>query len=97
LDQVQESSIVTPTKAAAVAHNDLVPDRSPVPPSKAITDDLRQRLASDEFRPGQQLPTNAQLAEHYQVARRTVNRALRILEAEGLVTIARSWGTFKAE
>ena len=84
--------------AVTVAHNDLVsPDRSPVPPSKAIADDLRRRLASDEWRPGQQLPTNAQLAEHYGVARRTVNRALRILEGEGLVTIARSWGTFRAE
>ena len=80
-----------------MVHNDLVPDRSPVPPSRAIADDLRRRLTSGEWQPGQQLPTNAQLAEHYQVARRTVNRALRVLEDEGLVTIARSWGTFRAE
>ena len=58
---------------------------------------LRQRIADGEWRPGEALPTVAQLAAHYNVARMTVTRVLRLLEAEGLVRIVPRWGTFRAE
>jgi len=41
------------------------------------------------------MPTVALLAEHYEVARGTVARALRTLEGEELVRIVARWGTFK--
>jgi DNA-binding GntR family transcriptional regulator len=42
------------------------------------------------------LPTVAALTEHYEVARRTITKALKALEAEGLVVVTPSWGTHRA-
>jgi DNA-binding GntR family transcriptional regulator len=57
---------------------------------------LRQRIAAGEWQPGEMMPTVADLAAHYHVARATVTRVLRVLEAEGLVRIVPRWGTFRA-
>ncbi len=57
---------------------------------------LRQRIAAGEWDSGDALPTVGALAEHYEVARATVTRALHVLEAEGLVRIVPRWGTFRA-
>jgi GntR family transcriptional regulator len=57
---------------------------------------LRERIAADEWASGDPLPSVAALAAEYEVARQTVSRALRRLEADGLVTIEASWGTFRA-
>lgn len=73
-----------------------VPDRPRELPSRRITDDLRRRIAAGEWESGQQLPSNAELAQHYGSTRRTVSKALRVLEAEGLVEIQANWGTFRA-
>lgn len=73
-----------------------VPDRPPVPPSRAIADDLRARIAAGEWPHGAQLPSVAELSEHYGAARRTVSKALRMVADEGLVVITPSWGTHRA-
>ncbi len=36
-----------------------------------------------------------ELARHYDVARATVARAIKVLEAEGLVTVVPAWGVFR--
>jgi GntR family transcriptional regulator len=69
--------------------------RTPELPSARVEADLRRRLTADEWASGEPLPTVADLAEHYGVARGTVARALRTLEAESLVRIIPRWGTFK--
>lgn len=66
-----------------------------MPPSQRVEADLRERIARDEWQPGQRLPAVAALAEHYGVARATVVAALRRIEADGLVEIVRSWGVFR--
>jgi GntR family transcriptional regulator len=58
---------------------------------------LRQRIADGEWGPGEALPTVSDFAEHYHVARATVTRTLRVLEAEGLIRVIPRWGTFLAE
>ncbi len=55
---------------------------------------LRHRIAQGEFVAGSQLPTVAQLAEQYQLARITVRQAYAVLIAEGLITSQRGRGTF---
>ena len=95
----QETPVTAGDSLPAVpvlCHDPLVPDRPLVPPSKAIADDLRRRIAAGEWEHGAQLPTNAQIAEQYGHARRTVSKAMKILEAEGLVVITPNWGTHRA-
>jgi GntR family transcriptional regulator len=43
---------------------------------------------------GDQLPSEAQLIGHYQVARMTIRSALRLLEAEGLITAEHGRGVY---
>ncbi|HKT03752.1 MAG TPA: winged helix-turn-helix domain-containing protein [Rugosimonospora sp.] len=50
-----------------------------------IADDLRDRILSNDLKPGTQLPTEAALRERYRVSRSTVTQALRALRTEGLV------------
>jgi GntR family transcriptional regulator len=67
-----------------------------VPPSERVEADLRQRLAADEWAPGDALPSVAALAEHYGVSRASVAKALRRLAEGGLVEVVPSWGTFRS-
>jgi len=69
--------------------------RSPELPSARVEADLRRRLVGGEWSSGDALPTVAELAEHYGVARGTVARALRVLAGEDLVRIVARWGTFR--
>ena len=56
---------------------------------------MRQRIAAGEWAIGHALPTLADLAEHYQVARGTVSRVLRRLADDGLIRIVPRWGVFR--
>ncbi|MFB9519699.1 winged helix-turn-helix domain-containing protein [Streptomyces cremeus] len=51
-----------------------------------VADALRARIRTGELRPGDRMPTQAQLAEEYAVERGAVRQALRILVEEGLLT-----------
>src|SRR5215831_17628278 len=51
---------------------------------KQIADHLREAIARSRLREGEQLPSEAQLMEHYGVARMTIRNALRVLQEEGL-------------
>ena len=44
-----------------------------------IENDLRQKILSGEFGPGERLPTEAELCEQYGVSRITVRRAIKNL------------------
>jgi DNA-binding GntR family transcriptional regulator len=64
-------------------------------PSARVEADLRRRIASGEWASGQQLPRVRELAGHYHVSNRTISKVLRVLDAEDLVLVVRSWGVFK--
>lgn len=61
---------------------------------RRIADDLRAKIASGELKPGQQLPTQLELAEEHDVARVTARQAVTELVNEGLVVIRRPQGAF---
>jgi GntR family transcriptional regulator len=69
--------------------------RKPLP--ERVADDLRGRLAEQEWQVGDQLPTEAELVEAYGVSRATVRQALKTLEGQGLVITRRGRGTFVAD
>jgi DNA-binding GntR family transcriptional regulator len=58
-------------------------------PYETIAEALREQIRSGQLKPGDQLPTLAELAVANTVAVGTAHRALPLLMSEGLVTIAR--------
>ena len=61
---------------------------------KQIADHLRAAIGRGGLREGEQLPSEAQLMEHYGVARMTIRNALRVLQDEGLVTAEHGRGVY---
>ncbi|MFF7856832.1 GntR family transcriptional regulator [Streptomyces sp. NPDC007904] len=53
---------------------------------REVADELRARIRSGALRPGQRMPTQAQLADEFGVERGAVRQALRILQSEQLLT-----------
>ncbi|WP_346074044.1 winged helix-turn-helix domain-containing protein [Streptomyces thermogriseus] len=51
-----------------------------------IADTLRERIHTGVLRPGDRLPTQAELAEEFGVERGTVRQALRVLQEDGLLS-----------
>jgi GntR family transcriptional regulator len=62
-----------------------------------VAGDLRSEIAAGSYPPGERLPTETKLAEHFGVSRPTVRAALRELEALGLVQTQHGVGTFVVE
>jgi GntR family transcriptional regulator len=61
---------------------------------KQIADHLRDAIARSWLAEGDQLPSEAQLMEHYGVARMTIRNALRVLQDEGLTTAEHGRGVY---
>ena len=59
-----------------------------------IIDAFTEQLLRGSLRPGDQIPTEVELAEHFGVARNTVREAIKILVAMGVLEIRRPVGTF---
>ncbi|MER7455685.1 winged helix-turn-helix domain-containing protein [Micromonospora sp. NPDC126480] len=64
------------------------------PPYQQVADALRAAIRDGEYAAGDRLPTVAELAEQYGVAKMTVQRALTDLRAEQLVVSWQGRGTF---
>jgi GntR family transcriptional regulator len=62
-----------------------------------IRDDLRTRLATGEWTAGQRLPSEAELASWYGVARMTIRQAIGALASEGALVRRQGLGTFVAD
>jgi DNA-binding transcriptional regulator YhcF (GntR family) len=73
--------------------DDLDPD-DPRPPSQKIANLLRAAIKTGRFAPGEQLPSQNDLSDRYDVARDTVKAALRILIGERLVVSRQGSGAF---
>jgi GntR family transcriptional regulator len=58
-----------------------------------LADDLAAKIARGDFPAGSRLPSEAELAETYGVARMTVRRALDVLRDRGLVRTLHGRGT----
>lgn len=82
---------------SACQDHEVPPDRPLLPPSQRVLADLRARIESGEWQPGEHMPSARDLAAHYGVSTRTVAKAYAVLAGEGLVIVTPSWGTHRAE
>ncbi|WP_051344284.1 GntR family transcriptional regulator [Alicyclobacillus herbarius] len=62
-----------------------------------VSDTIREWIQDGRFQPGDQLPTEIELAEEFQVSRHTIRQAISSLTAAGLVTRVQGRGTFVAQ
>lgn len=69
---------------------------STLTPSEQITAIMRERIASGRYVPGQRVPSTTSLSQEFQVASRTIRKALAPLVSEGLIETKPGWGTFVA-
>ncbi len=83
-------------EALGAAKLDLRPQRSRLK-HRELRSQLLGQIATGEFRPGDALPSEHQLAELMSVSRTTVRQTLGDLEREGLVTRVQGKGTFVSE
>ncbi len=74
----------------------LDPD-DPRPPYQQIANSIRAGIITKRFAGGERLPSGTELAEHYGVARMTVQQALKVLSAEGLIFSRAGSGVFVRE
>lgn len=58
---------------------------------------VKAHISSGSWKPGNPVPSEAVLMKQFGISRMTVNRALRELTAEGMVTRVQGVGTFVAE
>ena len=65
-------------------------------PYARVKHHLKERLAAGDWPAGALMPSEAELVAQFGVSRMTVNRALRELQAEGLVERVQGVGTFAA-
>jgi GntR family transcriptional regulator, histidine utilization repressor len=64
-----------------------------VPAYERVKAWIRRHIASGRWKPGDPVPSEAALIERFGISRMTVNRALRELAAEGMVTRVQGSGT----
>lgn len=62
-----------------------------------VADQLRRAIQRGDYPPGTALPSEATLAAEHDLARQSINKAIRLLVAEGLVRIERGRGTYVRE
>lgn len=72
-------------------HRPLAPVRQ-VAAHELVVDQLRRSLNQGQFRPGDRLPSERELAEMLQVSRTTVRSAAAVLEGEGRLSVRRGRG-----
>ncbi len=64
------------------------------PPYRQIASMLREEISSNRLAPGERLPSETELIEHFGVARMTVRQAVQELRSEGLVIAQHGRGVF---
>ena len=71
--------------------------KSDLPAYEQVKAWIRQHIGSGQWKPGDPVPSEAALMQRFGISRMTVNRALRELAAEGLVTRVQGSGTRVAQ
>lgn len=71
----------------------LDPD-DPRPKLEQLISTLRAAILTGAYAPGERLPTGVQMEKIYGMSRATINKAVRVLEAEGLVISRQGSGVF---
>lgn len=71
--------------------------KSDLPAYEQVKAWIKQHIGSGQWKPGDPVPSEAALMQQFGISRMTVNRALRELAAEGLVTRVQGSGTRVAQ
>jgi DNA-binding transcriptional regulator YhcF (GntR family) len=79
--------------AGSLSAMSLDPD-DPRPPYLQVANALRAAILTKQFAPGDKLPSGQELAKRYNVARMTIQQALRLLKDEGLIVSRQGSGVF---
>ncbi len=85
-----------PTPAAARSKAQAAGQR-PLAPYAQVKQHLLEALGAGRYPPGALMPSEAELVAQFGVSRMTVNRALRELQAAGLLERVQGLGTFAAQ
>lgn len=64
------------------------------PPYRQIANMLRDAISSDQLAAEERLPSEAELIQHFGVARMTIRQAIQLLRVEGLVASQHGRGVF---
>ncbi|MDK2820256.1 MAG: hypothetical protein PWP31_221 [Clostridia bacterium] len=72
-------------------------NRNPKNVYHRVVDEIKQSIFEGKMTPGDRLPAERELAEMLGVSRTSVREALKMLEAQGLVTIRHGQGVFISE
>ncbi|MGH2941188.1 MAG: GntR family transcriptional regulator [Solirubrobacteraceae bacterium] len=75
----------------------MVDPRSDRPVYKQIADRLRSAIGDGDYKPGDLLPSEHELAAEYGVARGTARQAIMVLRNEGLIDAVHGLGCFVRE
>ena len=88
---------VRPALHSAAGTATIAPRAPVLAPYARVRQALRAELEGGRFPPGARMPSEAELVDRFGVSRMTVNRALRELQAVGLVERVQGVGTFAAQ
>ena len=77
--------------------NMALPATGALAPFAKVKQFLKAELVAGRWLPGALMPSEAELVAQFKVSRMTVNRALRELQAEGMVERVQGVGTFAAQ
>ncbi len=66
----------------------------PVPLYQQLADIIRHQIATGQIPAGSPIPSKATLAQRYEVGEKTVDHAVRLLKAEGLIKPTQGLGLF---
>jgi GntR family transcriptional regulator len=70
---------------------------SALPLYHQLIERIRKEIESGRWQPGQQIPSEAEICEHFDISRAVVRQAVRELEFEGLLIREQGKGTFVAQ
>lgn len=75
-------------------YTDIIDRSSYEPAYSQLANILRRKIADGEYRPGDQLPSEAELCRLYDVSPMTVRRSINLLSDQDVVSTAQGRGTF---
>lgn len=79
---------------APPADSDQIDRKSYEPAYAQLANIIRRQIAEGAFRPGDQLPSEAQLCRRYGISPMTVRRSINLLADQGVVSTAQGRGTY---
>ena len=86
----KQSKITAP---AGSPYENIAATPSAIPKYRQVYEDLHSAIRTGSFQPGERLPSEAKLGEHYNTSRITVAKALKELQLQGLVSRRAGSGT----